>query len=127
MSIPAWTGSSKDKIDGEEWLRLLRLHYREARTPEEEIMEDKWFRGLDEDTERKTWAQFQRAFRARYPVPVKVETPRLQLLAEISGMRISLAEIAKKTVEVKGVEVPVKRASCADSELRLAKLKYGLA
>ncbi|KAJ7725039.1 hypothetical protein B0H16DRAFT_1736336 [Mycena metata] len=131
-NIPAWNGSSRDKIDGEEWLRLLRLHYREAKMADDEIMEDvedrfkpgspgqRWFKELNGDTEKKTWAQFQRSFRARYPVPVEIETPRLQLLAEVSGMRISLAEIAKRTVEVRGVGVPVLKefASRVDEMVR---------
>ncbi|KAJ7029687.1 hypothetical protein C8F04DRAFT_1236964 [Mycena alexandri] len=119
MSVPDWHGSSKDLIDGDDFLRLLRLHYRTTRTPDAEIMADvadrfksgspaaKWFKALDPTTEKADWAMFQATFRARFPAPVSVETPRLQLLADVAGMRISLDEVAKGTVNVRGVEVPV--------------------
>ncbi|KAJ7783133.1 hypothetical protein B0H16DRAFT_479222 [Mycena metata] len=123
MSISYFSGNrAVDRgLDPEDWMRMLRVHYRTNGVADAERLDDvadrfkagspadKWFKGLDTAVDKVDWGTFMRAFKTRFPDITPVEKPRIQFLAEVAGMRISMESLAQETVLVGGVRVSVLR------------------
>ncbi|KAJ7042154.1 hypothetical protein C8F04DRAFT_1252138 [Mycena alexandri] len=124
-TIPDFSGNRLDpkKLTAEDFMKKCGLYFRDRNITdiarqlldvgdhfEHNSPADRWFKSIpDTDPRKATWPAFRAAFETRFQVAAPPPTPTAQLQAVLAGMRIGVEELAKGTVLVNGVRVPVLR------------------
>ncbi|KAJ7675692.1 hypothetical protein DFH06DRAFT_1434910 [Mycena polygramma] len=116
-ALSFYTGDrNTDTIDAVDFIKECNIYFRKNKVTDEAIMlkeagdhfrnrsnADRWFKTKEvKDGINGSWDAFVIAFQERFEGIYPKEKPTVQLIAELSGMRISLGDLAQEHVTVGG-------------------------
>ncbi|KAJ7655664.1 hypothetical protein DFH06DRAFT_992350, partial [Mycena polygramma] len=116
-ALSFYTGDrNTDTIDAVDFVKECNIYFRKNKVTDEAIMlkeagdhfrnrsnADRWFKTKEvKDGINGSWDAFVIAFQERFEGIYPKEKPTVQLIAELSGMRISLGDLAQEYVMVGG-------------------------
>ncbi|KAJ6476060.1 hypothetical protein C8R47DRAFT_1220523 [Mycena vitilis] len=116
-TLSFFTGDrNTDAIDAVDFIKEAEIYFRRTKVTDEAIMlkeagdhfrnrsnTDRWFTTTEVQADiNGSWAKFVTVFKERFEGIYPKEKPAVQLIAELSGMRISLGDLARDHVMVGG-------------------------